>query len=96
MLNAFGHRDSGSSFYQNVILVQETRPLQFYDSADRHLCRGRFSHVNPLLFGLTSSAKQRDSQQLEAPRPDHSGRHMSFTDQAIKRRNDNDTYYESI
>ena len=32
-------------------------------------CRGGFSHDNATLFGSASSAKQQDSQQLEALKP---------------------------
>ena len=36
-------------------------------------CRGGFSRVNAPLFGSASSVKQQDSQQLEVPKPAHSG-----------------------
>jgi len=50
-------------------------------SVDKYLvCRGGFSHNNASLFGSASSAKQQDSQQLEAPKPAHSGKHILLAD----------------
>jgi len=43
-------------------------------------CRGGFSHDNATLFGSASSAKQQDSQQLEASKPARSEKHTAFSD----------------
>jgi hypothetical protein len=43
-------------------------------------CRGGFSHANATLFGSASSAEQQDSQQLEVPKPAHSGEHILLAD----------------
>jgi len=51
------------------------------NSADGpNFCRGGFSHGNAPLFGSAISAEQQGSQQLEGPKPAHSGKHKSFTD----------------
>ena len=43
-------------------------PNVFLDnSADRHFCRGRFSHANGALFGAISSDKQYDYISLRRP-----------------------------
>ena len=49
-----------------------------------HCCRGGFSQANAALFGSASSVKQQDSQQLEVPKPAHSGKHTAFTDQTCR------------
>ena len=48
------------------------------------ICRGGFSHVDTVSFGAAIPVRQRNSHQLEAPKPAHSGKHASFTNQTIQ------------
>ena len=76
MPNTLGNIDDVSLPSKYTIYSRNPPNAFLVDSAERHFCRGRFSHVNVPLFGSASSAEQQDSQQLEAPKPAHSGKHI--------------------
>jgi len=50
--------DNGSLPSKYPIHSRNPPSVFLSDSADRHFCRGGFSHANATLFGSISSAKQ--------------------------------------
>ena len=81
MLNALRNIDNG--YLPSEYLIYPRNPPNAFlgNSADGpNFCRGGFSHGNAPLFGSAISAEQQGSQQLEGPKPAHSGKHKSFTD----------------
>jgi hypothetical protein len=80
MPNDLGNIDNGSLPSKYPIYPRNPPNVFLGNSADRHLCRGGFSHSNPTLFGSASFTKQQDLQQLEVPKPAHPEKHISFAD----------------